>query len=448
MLPFRMNLCLALSFSLLFVRTEVYAQGEQVSESRTSSILLAQSIDQSQTRKSFQPDAALADSISDIPGIQLGIGSSTESVDASGSIPISADALLVNRPFAYGEMYPFREVHPDEGKKTLLEMLRRAGFAELDDEIIEIGNYDQACADATQKWRNAKDYIDVAVDPIETLVDRISEWEVRAAVAKYAQQYDEKCLKAVELDASKRGALKNLGYEDVVAFLIYDGKPICSALRISANQVVTARHCFFDPNLGTPKTEVSIENSKVVLLSQISLPNLLEVGAKVEAEVPIEDLESGPSPISITSDYIVLETSDIDASMPTGPIVLRDAVPGEPTAVTGYFQFHNSNIRFSSNEALRNALSWDQGVRVLAGGQCRVGEISVDGCIAHFCQTDQRFSGAPLVSLSAADSKLEFVGLHVSSMGEGSDEDCEFADSVDTGNIAIKISRSFLSSVP
>lgn len=327
----------------------------------------------------------------------------------------------------YNFYQPFKVVRPEKADYEIRKLLRSQKI-----EIPELGIISQNCQDASGAWQRSLDSVNVNVDPLNTLKGRI-ETRVKLNLLKYSKEYEKYCLKPGRPSEDKEAKLLANGFGSVAAFVVLGNKPICSALRVQENIVLTAKHCFYDVTTGTAKTNVPISRARIFLYDDKSQ------GVKIVKELVNYSGVGAASDSHIYADYVYFETEPFSVPMVEKEITWRSPKSVETIILAGYFRFHDLDIRFDNDPKTQADLDWRRGVRLQGGGMCRVIELNADGCIAHYCQTDEGFSGAPIFSLDDMDKNLVFLGLHVGSMGRGSE--CKFSQAAKAGNIAIAVKQ-------
>ena len=201
-----------------------------------------------------------------------------------------------------------------------------------------------------------------------------------------------------------------------LVILTKDGWPFCSGLRISRRQVLTAKHCLFEPHLGRPLDHT------LSLLGQ-SENNRIEAYFldDLNASHRLRRIDSSLQPsseIRVRDDHLVLALATPGSQLtdPDDVSVLvagESAVIHEPALLIGYYAFHNPAWRFQlAGNQLR---TWQDGLRLTRGSYCRIFDKSKnDHCLAHGCQSMVLFSGGPLLSLDPAlpDGVVKLLGVH------------------------------------
>jgi hypothetical protein len=222
----------------------------------------------------------------------------------------------------------------------------------------------------------------------------------REKLAEIAKSYDKECLLTLN-DAIDQGYFP-VEYKPRIAILTKDDWPLCGALRVTRNEYITARHCFYSASYGTP------EDYTAPLLSgnfqnRIHVHNLNTPKTKIRVKSLLLDntsIGSASKPYEISGDYLFFETVEQTLSSdPNISSVLEKAPHGEihePLILVGYFAFHNPEWRFQLPGA--PVEPWQNGLRLTKGSYCRIFDRSHDNlCIAHACQSMALFSGGPLM---------------------------------------------------
>jgi V8-like Glu-specific endopeptidase len=197
--------------------------------------------------------------------------------------------------------------------------------------------------------------------------------------------------------------------------------PFCTGLLYSSGTILTAKHCFFDPNNGAPRIDkiklmelglvyfgVAAANSKAQRLSGISQKVLTDhVQFTYARDLVLVDL----------SEHI---TGEVPA------IVFRDPVPGEELLIAGVADKALTTEQTpSANKVLRYTANADCQAMVVAGS-----------CLRHDCQTETSFSGAPVFATpSTGEVQSHSVRVAAFHLGATSQDACREA-SIATPGIA------------
>jgi V8-like Glu-specific endopeptidase len=195
----------------------------------------------------------------------------------------------------------------------------------------------------------------------------------------------------------------------------------CSALLISAQQVLTARHCFYSRETAAPlpgRVDALVD-SRVVLIraSNPIYGQKVQGFAKPPAAVETYlngELEYGS--FTAERDFLVLNLSVPLAGVP--PVHFREPALDESLWLAGPFALSKSIMATSS----RSYSAVDPlAIRWTRSASCQV--IAVAGqCLRHTCQTLGRFSGSPIFAKAVAGrpaNEITVVGMHLGASGSG-----------------------------
>lgn len=254
-------------------------------------------------------------------------------------------------------------------------------------------------------------------DGAATTLDSESKPAVAACFRLYAQ-FDETCL---ETATSKHdeALLQQAG----ILVRVVPGLPmkiLCSAWRVSASSVLSARHCLARSQLLAPGQTAVVPGALTFLPyaqdGAVKLdPGRRRIGYVVSGEIgkdgTVQDLTYPTVRPSIEQDLVLLSVQATDgpgvgATMTTRPQV---AIPvqsrqGNYLTVIGFQEFvyrayllsaRLKNEVLPTDESLVASGEWRKFVRVHRSAICR-SLISDRGSLRHFCQTFGRTSGAPI----------------------------------------------------
>ena len=256
---------------------------------------------------------------------------------------------------------------------------------------------------------------------------------VRAAedeVLRSARPYDRACLASLavrdettdELPAliAELRAPRAVGVLEAQGWTVFD-PPVtfCGALILGESRIATARHCFFD---GRNRLHEWLEGREVVLHRSDSPAN----GWPVRLEPVAIERDEGIQPGDFgrhENDYLVLE---IDGTLDdVRPIRFEAPLPGEPLWVYGHYRLFDRTRWLREGEMTP---PWFEGMRWTKAAQCAALAEERE-CVIHSCQTDQGYSGTPIISRfrSGPDGEIVVVGLQLAAPGRGV-EDCYHLD--------------------
>lgn len=216
-----------------------------------------------------------------------------------------------------------------------------------------------------------------------------------APVIRAQERYQRACLEAripPELNASL--------VQRAVGLLMYGDKVFCTALRTSASEVLTAKHCFQDANTGKSSDDVNaVLNNK----GQMWFSYEAEPGNRFgvcKASLPKAGARFGPE-----SDHVRLQISS--TNVPTAPLkwVTTPIKTGTSLYLRGYFPF--TGAAATSTDRLRST----------AAGGCYAHSAS-ERCFFHVCQTTPIMSGSPIFTRPEPGSQattLSIAGIHLGS---------------------------------
>lgn len=216
-----------------------------------------------------------------------------------------------------------------------------------------------------------------------------------APVVRAQERYQEECLEAripPELNSSL--------VQRAVGLLMYGDKVFCTALRTSASEVLTAKHCFQDANSGKPSDDVSavLNNREQMWFSYEAEPN--NRFGVCKASLPKSGARFGPE-----SDHVTLQISP--TNLPPSPLkwVTTPIKTGTSLYLRGYFPFTGA----AANSVDR--------MRSTAAGGCFAHSAS-EQCFFHACQTTPIMSGSPIFvrpEPSVQTDTLLVAGIHIGS---------------------------------
>lgn len=213
---------------------------------------------------------------------------------------------------------------------------------------------------------------------------------------------------------------------------IGSGPPFCTGFRINAQEVMTAKHCFY-----LRETGARVEWPGPVKFQLAGAKDAFEIkpigctpGIPENCEFP-----QGVNPFSTEGDFLLIKVPGLAGyAMPSVHFADR-AVSGESVLVAGI-----SDDLGSEQKYLYDATP----------GGCKVGFIE-GSCVYHSCSTGRGYSGAPVIRLSAPRTPVVIpvseqpavvvVAMHVEGVGvKGSQCNSEAMRGV--GNAAIMLAPS------
>jgi hypothetical protein len=294
----------------------------------------------------------------------------------------------------------------------------------LDPSILQVADPDEFASGFGQ-FNPGLDLIsqlsDVDLDCIEESIKyRVSRNTLNSATVTSA--VDDECfdpITSVPIGISEASA------KAIVGFLV-DSNPLgkdlllCTAVRVSIQSVLTAKHCFFDKNGGFPlKYLNSMRNGWLHFysLNDLSKRYVLSLQDQTSA---FRSSPNGAIPDSQDFTVLTLDTSDI----PTPKINFRTASSDKRLITVGF-------------NSLTDESHWTESLRWSQKGVCFVSLVQ-DGCIVHGCNTTPGFSGAPLFQIDADDQSLSVVGLQIAAGDQAIN--CPTFDGSDAANSGIDLS--------
>ena len=176
------------------------------------------------------------------------------------------------------------------------------------------------CNSAAVKWSKYlsiidHDYLTQTNEEIDKLTIKLKP-NVRKIFNDAAKDYDAFCLHRLEHLPQD---FTNTKFKNVVAFILFENMPICSALRLRKNIFVTARHCFFRKSDGEP-TGANQDN---VMISVLSKPDskfsIREIFGDSAFDIKM------PQRFEDQEDYLFLRTDSVKINMPS----IKEMEPSE-----------------------------------------------------------------------------------------------------------------------
>jgi hypothetical protein len=195
---------------------------------------------------------------------------------------------------------------------------------------------------------------------------------------------------------------------------------ICTATRITATLVLTAKHCFYDMER---ETAIRAETLARVAAAayRFFLPalnrELLVTGIACAADNAQDAacLRYGPAgrrQAGFGADFVLLTVAANDLPIPAVTVGSRGVKPGDAVLLLGFNSFA------AIEEIAKKQLVDPQGympmpapLRFSRAGTCTVAVVQ-DVCIVHTCQSSEGTSGAALLQ-TTDDGALRVIGLHV-----------------------------------
>ena len=212
--------------------------------------------------------------------------------------------------------------------------------------------------------------------------------------------YEEECLKPL---AEVPRAIRNVG-----GVLTFFGKPQCSATIISANKILTARHCFSASHSPTGESAWGLVAKRLVGFSSFELHSGREeftVGRIIGGE---------KEPISPYEDTLVVEI--IGRPLEHFARLATKELSQQETPILTWLV--GSNGLLGDLDQVKDSLEY---VRAAAPGMCAVLETTEAGCLYHTCQAGHTTSGAGL--LVESNSGVTLLGVHRGTIVTGAE--CE-----------------------
>lgn len=318
----------------------------------------------------------------------------------------------------------FRLLNPQRSADELVEAIGKENLSPaLVADIAEA--QESPCNQAFVDWSESLRQLDGIMLTSQLGVDRVAEHYDQAALDEYndySRTFDQSCLSNIRRLPQP---LSDAGILDAYAIVFVGSVPYCGALRIRAQRLVTARHCFFDP-----ADHQKLFDMSDVTVALVSQPNVFH---KV-TNIAFKEVE--PSMFRAydsTDDFLFLDVASLDPDMP--PITWAPPDTGDKALILGYYRFHDTDWIFEKDRSDLNKKHWAEGLRWTSAPICHL-KAPVNGCISHYCQTDRKFSGSPVFSYNAA-SGLVVHGIHIGGLSRSETCSAQLGDAA--SNLAIWI---------
>lgn len=237
----------------------------------------------------------------------------------------------------------------------------------------------------------------------------------RAAFVKAVREYDEACLTGSSIQPPE--LLKSVG------ILTLDGVPLCSAVLVNRDTVLTARHCFWEDGQFAPERRPAAKRVRFHVLDSIASGHLV-TDLRENAVNKAGGLMTGGS----ASDYVFLKIEN--------PLSLASKLLlGKPSEGDGIIVFGVNRLVYLAQVAvLDNAMKpktdADKGQVLIAAAMtsvrwddsplCQIIKVGA-ACFYHLCQTLEGYSGSPVIRVNATQKRLELAGLHTGSLPRAGD---------------------------
>ena len=181
-----------------------------------------------------------------------------------------------------------------------------------------------------------------------------------------------------------------------------DGGFACSALIVGPSLILTARHCLFNPTDGSPRVA---HWSEVFFHPFGTSPNAVAVADVIEPATQPADKEKRFLPsfdaVLATLAAPLAEAAEVCWGAPAGTSPTSLAIFGPVTA---------------HPDDRGTVVPWQERVRLSSGGQCAT-KIASAGCLIHYCNTLDGFSGSPVFgTVSDGCPGVRVAAMHLRSV--------------------------------
>ncbi|MEX0299526.1 MAG: serine protease [Kordiimonas sp.] len=209
-------------------------------------------------------------------------------------------------------------------------------------------------------------------------------------------EYDRQCLRKV--DDIPAEILKVTGVLQIYRQGFSVG--FCSGTVISANEIMTARHCFFNESTGKKEDIFNWLEGGLLSFRTFGTNGVRNLFSLVLPETA----DTQENQFSARDDFIVLEIGESFA-------VHADIVPAQ----VGQLSMPQKAWLVGNNALLGDVLTPDHDldfVRGVGPSACSVLKVTAQGCVYHSCQSGKTTSGGGVLLHDPASGSVTILGVH------------------------------------